>query len=237
MEKIIYNAGQKINGLTFIKELQTKVYPNGKTKRKAIIECKCGEQFETWLYSVIQGKINMCKKCRHKKVGIDNFKHGLINHKLYSIWADIKKRCYNKNSNSYSYYGAKGITMQPEWIDNPKLFIEYVSSLPNYDELNLSTKKLTIDRIDGYKGYIKGNLRLVGRTLQNYNKPVQKNNKTGYKGISLRISGSYQVQVRYKKKNYYLGTVKTINEAIERRNQFLKRIGFLNEYTKYEQWN
>lgn len=38
-------------------------------------------------------------------------RHGLKGTREYNLWIGIKQRCYNKNNNSYKYYGAKGIKM------------------------------------------------------------------------------------------------------------------------------
>lgn len=37
------------------------------------------------------------------------------NTKSYNAWTGIIKRCYNKNSEHYKYYGAKGVTVCEEW--------------------------------------------------------------------------------------------------------------------------
>lgn len=37
---------------------------------------------------------------------------------LYNLWNGIKARCYDSNSIGYSYYGGRGITMNPDWKDN-----------------------------------------------------------------------------------------------------------------------
>lgn len=45
--------------------------------------------------------VNDTKKCSHLK--------------SYTTWKDIIRRCYDKNSKSYKYYGAKGVTVCDEW--------------------------------------------------------------------------------------------------------------------------
>ncbi len=35
--------------------------------------------------------------------------HGYSKTKLYKIWIDMKKRCYNPASTGYEYYGGRGI--------------------------------------------------------------------------------------------------------------------------------
>jgi hypothetical protein len=79
----------------------------------------------------------------------------------------IKKRCYNKNCKEYHRYGGRGITMYSEWIDNYKLFEEYILT-------NLGprpTNKHELDRYpDNDKGYFPQNLRWATRTENNRNK-------------------------------------------------------------------
>lgn len=39
----------------------------------------------------------------------------LVDHPLYSTWADMNQRCYNKNLKIYSYYGGRGIKVCEKW--------------------------------------------------------------------------------------------------------------------------
>ncbi len=234
MKKRIFTKGDIINGFEFIKDLPTYVKPSGKTTRIALVRCSCGEIEKSNLYMIMEGKKQSCKKCRHKLVGEKNTHHGLVGHKIYSIWADIKKRCYNKNHKAFENYGAKGIKMFEGWINDVKAFYDYVTTLKNYDEKKLGIKCLTIDRIDNEQGYYPNNLRWAKAGLQNYNKPLQKNNITGLKAINKRLSGRYQVCVGHNKKKICIGTFDTIEIAKEARDIFLKSKGIYESYTKYE---
>lgn len=51
--------------------------------------------------------------------------HGLSGTPLYDLWATIKNRCYNKNEPIYKEYGARGVRMCNEWLNNPVAFIEW----------------------------------------------------------------------------------------------------------------
>ncbi len=73
-------------------------------------------------------------------------KHGLRKHSLYSVWCNMKTRCYNKNRKEYKNYGARGITVCEEWEKNFLKFYQWAVS-------NNWTKDLSIDRINNDKGY------------------------------------------------------------------------------------
>lgn len=77
--------------------------------------------------------------------------------RLYRIWAAMKQRCYNKNSQNYKNYGARGITICKEWLNDFEAFrkwaLEHGYQDPSPAWGRNRSKALTIDRIDDDKGY------------------------------------------------------------------------------------
>ena len=71
-----------------------------------------------------------------------------------------------------------------------------------------------IDHINGIRSDNRlSNLRCVNNSQNNMNRPAQKNNKSGLKGVSF-VGGSYYIaQIGFKKRNHYLGCFKTAEEA------------------------
>jgi hypothetical protein len=59
----------------------------------------------------------------------------------------------------------------------------------------------------------KSNLRICTRTQNNMNRPMQKNNGTGYKGIAKNQCGNFFARIVVNKKAKYLGTYKAPEKA------------------------
>ncbi len=126
-------------------------YPQEKSKRKVhygIYECpKCHNHYRARDYQIRRGTSSGCRKCANRYTSSDDnrFKfnnlpiHGLSRHPLYPVWSEMKSRCSNMKNKSYIYYGAKGVTVCEEWVNDPKAFI-------NWAESNGWRKGLEIDK-------------------------------------------------------------------------------------------
>ena len=85
-------------------------------------------------------------------------------HPYYARWSNMKDRCYNECSESYQYYGLRGIQMCEAWHD-PWTFFNYLD-----DELGSCPPGHTLDRIDVDGNYEPGNVRWASWQEQSKNR-------------------------------------------------------------------
>lgn len=135
-----------------------------------LCQCKCGNKTYVSSANLRSGDISSCGCMRHKFTtenasGMNNpsAKHNLRNHKLYPIWKMMKQRCYNSKCSNFQYYGSRGITVCPEWLNDFQAFYDWAMSQGYQDGL-------TIDRIDVDGNYEPGNCRWITMAEQNKNK-------------------------------------------------------------------
>ena len=91
----------------------------------------------------------------------------MTNTRLYNIYVNMIRRCYDPKSDSYFKYGKVGITVCEEWRNSNTIFFEWALK-NNYSE------NLTIDRINNLSGYSPENCRWATVKQQNSNKKTNK---------------------------------------------------------------
>ena len=87
--------------------------------------------------------------------------HGKTDTPEYAAWKNMKSRCLNANTPQYKHYGARGITIDPTWMD----FLVFLADMG----LRPSPKH-SIERKDNNKGYSKGNCVWATKATQNRNR-------------------------------------------------------------------
>ena len=211
MSKFIDLTGQKFGRLTVLSRSTKNKF------RKAYWECICSCPNKTLKIisadNLKSGNTKSCGCLFKGKTIQRNVKHNLYSHSLYKTWEGIIQRTTNPQHKSYKNYGARKIKIYDLWLKDLVGFIKYCKTLPNWDDPNLS-----IDRIDNNGNYEPGNLRFVTRSEQNSNRRLYSN--TGEKYITYNeLNKLYQVQKQISGRVKYFGSFKTLQKAIDCRNQ------------------
>ena len=77
--------------------------------------CECGGDTVATTANLRRGNTKSCG-CMSAELARERAtKHGGYGTRLYHIWQSMHARCENKRHNRYHRYGARGITVCPEW--------------------------------------------------------------------------------------------------------------------------
>ena len=137
-----------------------------------------------------------------------NYKHGLRNHLHYARWKAMNQRCSDASAPAYERYGARGITVCPEWtrLAGPQAFCEWADST--------YTEGLQLDRINNDAGYSPDNCRWVTPSDNQVNqRPTRKKSSTLPTGVYNSPGNRFAACIQRQRKKHYLGTFATPDEA------------------------
>jgi hypothetical protein len=153
-------TGDKIGRLTFIGDAPTK-----SNRRHCIFLCDCGNTTISALYDVRNGHTRSCG-CYHNEIRRKiRLTHGATADRKstpeYRAWKAMKGRCFDPNNISYKNYGARGVTVCDQWLNDYPAFLKEIGRRPS--------KNHSVDRINNNGNYEPGNVRWATRKEQRRN--------------------------------------------------------------------
>lgn len=119
----------------------------------------------------------------------------------------MKGRCYNKNVESYEFYGGRGIKVCDRWLGKSGF---------DYFKLDVGEKpepSYSLDRIDVMGDYQPSNVRWASTTAQAINKRLYKNNTSGHKGV-IKYKNRWVARIWLNGQTVHLGYFDTMQNAV-----------------------
>lgn len=160
-------TGKRFNRLTVVKRADDIL--RGSRKRVAwLCSCDCGNTCVVSSDLLNNGRTASCGCLKSERNRTYFTKHNASKDRLYRVWCDMKKRCYNRNYRQFADYGGRGIAICEEWLHNYSAFREW--AMQNGYNPTAKFGECTIDRIDVNGNYEPSNCRWVSIQEQNMNK-------------------------------------------------------------------
>lgn len=153
-------------GKTYTRLRVVDVLRTGVRSLRLLCVCTCGAQCEAAAHQLRSGDKKSCG-CLKRSVLADSTRtHGRSNSRLtgyadrtYGVWQAMHDRCTNANRKDWHCYGGKGIKVCRRWYE----FENFLVDMGN------APAGLTLDRIDGDRGYSPSNCRWASRKEQTRN--------------------------------------------------------------------
>ena len=182
MQAVEITPGERHGRLLIIETART---PAG--RRAALCRCDCGTVKTVDLAHLRGGHTRSCG-CLRDETAADNARtnpllaeyrrsdlrreqsktiatrHGVARHPHYDRWHKMIERCTNPEYPGYRLYGARGISVHPDWLD-PAAFIAWLDA-----NLGPCPPGMSMDRIDNDGNYEPGNIRWATPAVQSRNR-------------------------------------------------------------------
>lgn len=123
--------------------------------------CDCGTAFDVRSACVVGGQ-ESCGCIVAELSSARARKHGMAETSTYRAWLALRGRCNNPNTHGYKWYGGKGIRVCERWESSFAAFLSDMGERPS--------RRHSVDRLDGNKGYEPSNCRWATELEQGRNR-------------------------------------------------------------------
>jgi hypothetical protein len=168
---------ENLSGKQFNRLIAINIVVIDKPGTHWLCQCKCGNKSIVSTKNLKAGAVKSCGCLLRDNVLISNkqrSKHNDCNTSFYYIWRALRNRCDNIKSDSYKYYGKRGIAYDNSWIEYLKykndMYFKYIYALKKYRKVLNRKNPLSIERLDVNGNYNFNNCVFIPRNDQYKNR-------------------------------------------------------------------
>lgn len=233
MSRLIDLTGQRFGRLTVVERVEDWIYPSGKPRPQWLCHCDCGNDIIVKSHRLLNRETKSCGCLiidTAKTMGLNNKKY---NHYDLSgeygigytskgnvFYFDLED--YEKIKDYYWSINSGYLKSQTSNATGKKHILFHRVILPNAEKVDHINHNTLDNR--------KTNLRDVNHQKNMMNRVLPKNNKSGVLGVHWHNRDEvWEVEIGYKKKNYYLGRFKDFDEAVKVRKEAEQK--YFGEYS------
>lgn len=224
---------EDITGKTYNRVTVLEEFPFLTADKKGIWICKCSCKdhtiFITTGKSLRTGNCKSCGCAQVESVTQRNYKHGLSYRghraRIYGIYRDMVRRCYDPRRKAYTDYGGRGIKVCDEWLGENGFenFVKW-SYEHGYVEQDKSivekVDRLSIERKNPNGNYCPENCEWIPLKYQNSNKRVSIHiTIAGVDVLFIDLMRHFHIESQYVSSKLYISKW-SINEVIHLAMQY-----------------
>lgn len=164
--------------------------------------CICGGVANVRGDLLRKGISKSCGCFSRESASLRRTSHGMTSSPEYKIWVGMKERCHNDTCAGYKNYGARGISVCPEWNVSFEQFYSDIGPRPSINH--------SVERIDVNGNYEPSNCKWATKVDQARNRRPK---NLGILGVWPTKERTYRVDIGLANKAVYVGTFKDFFEA------------------------